>query len=182
MILQARDLAQVSLAGLPDRWRHTIGVARRAEDIAHAVSAVERDVLIAAAWLHDIGYSGAAHDVGFHPLDGARYLDRHGWPRRVSALVAHHSGASFIAAEQGIDLPGEGYLDERSAVTDALLFADQTVGPTGERMPFEVRMARMLERHGSQSVNAVVQDRRGPYLRAALERVEHRLALHRDRG
>jgi HD superfamily phosphodiesterase len=32
------------------------------------------DLLEAAAWLHDIGYSPEIAVSGFHPLDGARYL------------------------------------------------------------------------------------------------------------
>ena len=55
---RARDLAQRLLADLPQRWQHTIGVARRAETALVTVgSAGEGEVLLAAAWLHDIGYA-----------------------------------------------------------------------------------------------------------------------------
>lgn len=50
----ARDLAQILLDGQTERWRHTIGVARRAEDLAGTVDD-EAEILISAAWLHDIG-------------------------------------------------------------------------------------------------------------------------------
>jgi len=33
---------------------------------------------------------------------GARHLDRSGFPARLVALVAHHSGARFEAAERGL--------------------------------------------------------------------------------
>jgi HD domain len=106
----ARDLAQILLDGQTERWRHTIGVARRAEGLADTVDGFDgaAEILISAAWLHDIGYSPAVHDTGFHPLDGARYLDRHHWPTRLSALVAHHSGACFVAAERGLTAALEG--------------------------------------------------------------------------
>lgn len=79
LICDARDLAQVLLVGMPRRWRNTIGVARQAENLVAILDAPQdREILVAAAWLHDIGYSEALRDSGFHPLDGARYLHHHG--------------------------------------------------------------------------------------------------------
>ena len=98
LILNARDLAQTLLVDEPERWRHSVGVARQAERLASAVpGATQVQVLIAAAWLHDIGYAKALHDTGFHPLDGALHLRRLKWPDRIAALVAHHSEASCVA-------------------------------------------------------------------------------------
>src|SRR6266508_2813515 len=98
---EARDVAQAVLSGLPSRWRHTVGVARCAEELAATLDADDGEQLVAAAWLHDIGYAEDLVDTGFHPLDGARFLDRHRWPSRISALVAHHSGAAFVATARG---------------------------------------------------------------------------------
>jgi HD domain-containing protein len=83
----ASMLAQYLLEPLPDRWLHTVAVALRAHQLAVTVNPIDRPVLLAAAWLHDIGYSPLVQDTGFHPLDGARYLEQHGWPGRVAALV-----------------------------------------------------------------------------------------------
>lgn len=174
----ARDLAQILLDGQTERWRHTIGVARRAEDLGGTVDD-EAEILISAAWLHDIGYSPAVHDTGFHPLDGARYLDRHRWPTQLSALVAHHSGARFVAAvldsRRGLPTALDGYPREESAVSDALTYADQTVGPAGRRMTLQERATDMLDRHGPDSPNAQVHDVRWPYLVEVADRVERRL-------
>jgi predicted HD phosphohydrolase len=211
----ARDLAQILLDGQTERWRHTIGVARRAEDLAGTVDG-EAEILISAAWLHDIGYSPAVHDTGFHPLDGARYLDRHRWPMRLCALVAHHSGARFVAAvldsrrgragtaeraseaskhsgavqaalearsprehsehqQSGPATALDAYPREESAVSDALTYADQTVGPAGRRMTLAERVTDMLNRHGPDSPNAQAHDLRWPYLVKVADRVERRL-------
>jgi putative nucleotidyltransferase with HDIG domain len=88
----AARLAEGMLAqSLPRRWRHTESAARRAEWVARALS-LSAD-LIAAAWLHDVGYApGLAHSR-FHPLDGARYLRRIGMDESVVSLVAYHSCA-----------------------------------------------------------------------------------------
>lgn len=50
-------------------------VASRADEIGYVVSE-DTDVLVAAAWLRDIGYAPEVVDTGFHPLDGARWLRR----------------------------------------------------------------------------------------------------------
>jgi hypothetical protein len=52
----------------------------------------------------------------------------------VCGLVAHPSGSSFLADALGFSEPFIRYPDERSAVSDALTYADQTVGIRGERL------------------------------------------------
>lgn len=92
------------------RWHHSCAVAARAGEAAGTVPAPQRAVLLAAAWLHDIGYAPGVRDTGFHPLDGARYLRAHHWPEPIPTLVAHHSGARYVipfSAAAGADLLGE---------------------------------------------------------------------------
>lgn len=102
LVDDARDLAEQLLAGTGSRWQHTQAVARRAEYAADAVPADDRPVLVAAAWLHDVGYAALLHRCGFHPLDAAWFLQDRDWPPSVVGLVAHHSGARFVAAVRGL--------------------------------------------------------------------------------
>lgn len=173
LVRTARAVAEEVLDG--DRLRHSAGVAARAVELTAAVPPPLAETLVAAAWLHDIGYGPAAVETGFHPLDGARLLERLGWPTRITGLVANHSGAGFVAERLGLAGALARYPDERSALSEALTYADQTTGPTGQRLPIRLRIANMLARHGSDSVNARVHARRGPYLLALAERVEYRL-------
>lgn len=175
LIRDARELAQTLLGELPERWRHSVGVARQAERVAATVSGeAEAGLLVAAAWLHDIGYAEAIRDSGFHPLDGGLHLRRLGWPARVAGLVAHHSEALCVAEVRGLaDRLGE-FAREHGPVADALTYADQTVGPNGRLMGVEQRIDDMLRRHGPDSPNAVAHARRSPLLRAAVQRVEQR--------
>jgi putative nucleotidyltransferase with HDIG domain len=169
------QLTAARLVGpLGDRWLHTVGVARCAAELAE-VLCLEADELVAAAWLHDIGYARAAAVTGFHPLDGARYLAEQLWPMRIAGLVAHHSGARFVAAARGLDRALAAYPDEGGRMADALTYADQTVGVTGERLTVGERRAEMLRRHGAESWNAKVDHLRAPHLRAAVARIEHEL-------
>ncbi|MFD7658138.1 HD domain-containing protein [Actinosynnema sp. NPDC059797] len=172
---RARDLAAELLGSSGNRWRHTAAVAERAVELAVTVAEVDRDLLVAAAWLHDIGYAPPVVDTGFHPLDGARRLDRTGWPRRIAALVAHHSGAGFVADVLGLGGLLDAYPREAGPVADALTYADQTVDDLGRRVSVRDRLAGVLERHGPDSPNARAHHLREPHLLAVAERVEARL-------
>ena len=177
LVRNARDLARRLLRRpLPQRWLHTQGVANRAAELAGTVRKKDRPVLIAAAWLHDIGYAPDIQETGFHPLDGAMYLSRHGWDDRLVALVAHHSGSRFVAQERGFGAMMTEFNFEDSPVSDALTYADQTVGPHGRRMTVPYRIAEAITRHGPDSPNARARVDRVPYLLAAAERVEQRHA------
>jgi putative nucleotidyltransferase with HDIG domain len=178
-VADARGLAKFVLRNLPERWQHTVSVAARATQVASTVQHNDRATLVAAAWLHDIGYAGPLRDTGFHPVDGARFLDRYGWPARISALVAHHSGARFVARVRGLEAELDRYHHEESAVSDALTYADQTTGPHGERLPIKARLAEVLRRHGPASPQAIVHHQRAPYLLAVAERVERRRSAGR---
>ncbi|MEU4594944.1 HD domain-containing protein [Micromonospora aurantiaca (nom. illeg.)] len=81
----AKDLAG-SLLDSPKmarRWTHVQGVGRRATELTSTVAPADRDLLVAAAWLHDVGYAPDLVDTGLHSLDGARYLRRNGYPLRL---------------------------------------------------------------------------------------------------
>ncbi|MBO3741245.1 HD domain-containing protein [Actinoplanes flavus] len=171
----ARLVAGSLIGDSGDRWRHTAGVARRAAGLAARLG-LDPDVLVAAAWLHDIGYAEPIALTGFHPLDGAVHLSDEGWPARIAGLVAYHSGARFVGAARGLAGQLAAFPDERSLMADALTYADQTVGPTGLRVDPEARYTEMLHRHGPCSWNAAVDADRRPHLRATAARVEHLLA------
>jgi HD domain len=145
---KASSHAASLLEPLGNRWAHVQAVAEQAGRIAPAVlPADEREILVAAAWLHDIGYAPALVTTGLHPLDGARHLEALGVDRRLCCLVAHHSGATFEAEERGYAAGLGAFEREDSPVVDALVYADMTTGPAGQRLTFEARIAEILERY-----------------------------------
>jgi hypothetical protein len=180
LVASASRLATTLLHAQPDRLRHTAGVARRAGELTPAVPPGQLRLVIAAAWLHDIGYSTLIADTGFHPLDGAVYLRQHGWPEALVALVAHHSGAQIVADSIGLGPVLRQFRIADTDVADVLTYADQTTGLHGERLPIQERMADMLRRHGPNSPQARVHHERGPYLLAIADRVEARLRTARS--
>lgn len=164
---------------LPTRWAHTCGVAGRAEQIAPAFDPGQRDVLVAAAWLHDIGYATALTATGMHQIDGARYLVGRGVPFRVCALVAHHAGAAAVAELVGLADALAVFDDEQGPVRDALWYCDMTTGPDGRAMTFGERMAELRRRRSADDpvVRALAVNE--PERAAAVGRTEQRL---RDAG
>jgi putative nucleotidyltransferase with HDIG domain len=175
MVAIAADLTQHILDSDPDRLAHSKAVARRAEFLTLTVEPECAALLVAAAWLHDIGYAPRLRDTGFHPIDGARHLQTIGWPPAICNLVAHHSGARFVASILHLDRQLEAYPFSQDAVSDALTVADQTIGPKGQAMTLDERMSDMLKRHGPDSPNALAHPQREPYIRAAAMRVAARL-------
>jgi hypothetical protein len=170
--LSAQHLADV----LPRRWQHVQAVAARAEEIA-SLPDLDPEELVAAAWLHDIGYAPHLARTGFHPLDGARYLSRLGdiLPR-VCALVAHHSCAVIEAEERGLrrELLHE-FAYERSATADALWYADMTTGPDGQRFHVVDRLAEIRLRYGPDHLVTRFINRAQPEIVGAVERTEARI-------
>ncbi|MEU1281113.1 HD domain-containing protein [Streptomyces sp. NPDC005805] len=172
----AAELAELLLAPLGSRWLHTQAVAARAGQASVAVPERDRELLVAAAWLHDLGYAPELRDTGFHPIDGARYLESLGAPARLVCLVAHHSGAVYEAEQRGLTAELDVYEREDSPVLDALIYADMTTGPAGQSFDFDRRVDEILERYapGSEVHNAISKAR--PYLGAAVERTRACLA------
>ena len=58
-VKEAKELAERLLSGNRERLAHSAAVAHRAEFLAVGVTPARRAELVAAAWLHDIGYSEA---------------------------------------------------------------------------------------------------------------------------
>ena len=172
----AAELAESLLPPLGNRWLHTQAVAARASEASAAVAEEDRDLLVAAAWLHDIGYAPELRDTGFHPLDGARHLESLGAPSRLVCLVAHHSGAVYEAEQRGLTAELDVYEREDSSVLDALIYADMTTGPAGQSFDFDHRIDEILARYepDSEVHNAISKAR--PYLGAAVARTRSRLA------
>lgn len=98
----ARTIGERRLAPLGGRWVHSQAVGRLAVEVAEALSlgSSDREMLVAAAYLHDVGYDAELAVTGFHPLDGARWLRSLG-EVRLAGLVAHHSGGTAEGSGDG---------------------------------------------------------------------------------
>jgi len=80
LLNQAAKCAENFLSPLGKRWLHVQGVAQRAHYISQVLNPDDATYLVAAAYLHDIGYAPALKRTGFHPLDGASVILGIFWP------------------------------------------------------------------------------------------------------
>ena len=167
--------AETLISPLGNRWKHVQGVVAQAHQIAHIFQEDEQQYLIAATYLHDIGYAPSLQKTGFHPLDGAYYLSLQRKDRLVS-LVAYHSEAQFEADLRGLTPELSSFPREYSAVADALTYCDMTTNAIGSRVSFQERIDDILARYGSEDLAAQAIRRAVPFLSLAVERTQQLLS------
>ena len=132
LITRAKDVTELELASMSGRLAHVRGVAATAAKVASSLLRDQHDEVVAAAWLHDVGYGPRVRNSGFHPLDGAAFLRSEGFPDVVSSLVAFHSGASEEVDERGLKESLSRFTPPPTDLLDVLTYADMTTGPTGD--------------------------------------------------
>jgi hypothetical protein len=171
----ARDLLEVPL---PRRWDHVQGVADRARSLA-PILGNEAELLEAAAWLHDIGYSPEIAETGFHPLDGARYLrDVQQADHALCSLVANHSCAIIEAQERGLaDALSIEFPAPPENLNDALAYCDMTTTPTGDAVSVHERISEIKERYGPHDVVTRFIRKAEPQLVSSVVRTDQRIFL-----
>jgi hypothetical protein len=167
--------AEDRLSTLGSRWAHTQGVVARAQALLPSVPAPDWELLLAAAYMHDIGYAVDLRGSGFHPLDGARWLRARG-NERLACLVAHHSGARFEAEVRGLADALNAFPEERSPTADALSYCDLTTDPAGQEVTPAARLAEIDSRYGGNSDVARGMEAAAAELAALVARTEDRLA------
>jgi HD superfamily phosphodiesterase len=177
LITRAKDVAEAELASMRGRLAHVSGVAITADKVVHSLLNDRCDEVVAAAWLHDVGYGPRVRDCGFHPLDGAVFLRSQGFPDVVASLVAFHSGAAKEADERGLAGALSQFAPAPNDLLEILTYADMTTGPAGETVTVEARIAEILDRYplGNPVYRAV--SRSAPELKAAVRRIENQLEL-----
>ncbi|GAB7190959.1 hypothetical protein NUM3379_16660 [Kineococcus sp. NUM-3379] len=175
-VATARALAEEHLAeALPRRWQHSQVVAATAADYAARLD-LDPDVVVAAAWLHDVGYAPPLVDTGFHPLDGAALLARSGWTDEVVNLVAHHSCADVEAERRGLGDVMRRYPDTPGAARDVLWASDATTGPDGQRLSVAERVLEVVQRYEPADLVSECMVHIAPQLAMAVQRTSQRIA------
>lgn len=162
------------LEALPQRRAHLLAAGSKAEEVAGVLDDEDRGVLIAAAYLHDVGYAPALVRTGAHQLDGGRWLSSLGL-HRLAALVAHHSGARFEMELRGLNHLLVDFGREAGEIDDALTYCDLTTGPQGDDVSAVERLAEVRCRYAPDSVVVRALDAAEPELLAAVARTQARL-------
>ena len=173
----AEEQAATLLSPLGNRWLHVQGVAEKARDVSKTFNESDSTYLIAAAYLHDIGYAPSLKKTGFHPLDGACYLQSCG-QNRLASLVAHHSEAQFEAHLRGLLTELNIFPRQCSPLSDALTYCDITTSPIGQAITFQERIADIFARYGDADIVSQAIHQAVPSLSLAVERTQRKLNTH----
>lgn len=173
---RARQLGDDLMSGLEPRWSHVRAVASQVEQLSLGLSHPDRDAVLAAAWLHDIGYAQDLAVTSMHALDGARYLQQQGWTATVCSLVAFHTGATYEAEERELSESLAMFAPPPAHLLDILTAADVTSGPSGAVVTAEGRVAEILERYDAENPVHRAVRRSAPELVAAVARTQRRIA------
>jgi hypothetical protein len=175
LITRAKDVAEAELASMSGRLAHVNGVAATADKVAKSLMHDGRIEVVAAAWLHDVGYGPRVRESGFHPIDGAAFLRLQGFPDVVTSLVAFHSGAAEEADERGLAESLHRFTPPPIDLLDILTYADMMTGPAGQPVTVEVRIAEILDRYSSDDPVYRAVSRSATQLEAAVGRIEDQL-------
>ena len=152
------------------------GWPRRAQALA-PILGVDADLLEAAAWLHDVGYSPKLVETGFHPLERAGYLrDVHHARPVLCSLVGHHSYAVIEAEDRGLadDLSRE-FPPANTVLTDALAYCDMTRDRDGDLVSVDDRLTEIRKRYGPEGPATRFMYKAEPCLISSVRRTNHRL-------
>lgn len=179
LALRARAVAEDRLVSLPRRWAHVQGVASRAAEVTSSLGCPSAEEIVAAAWLHDVGYADSIAMSGFHPVDGARFARGEGFPESVVSLIAYHTGAEEEAAQRGLSASLAAFGAPAAEALDVVTFCDLTTSVDGALTDAHARIAEILDRYepGDPVHRAVSAS--APRLLASVSRVESRLAAAR---
>lgn len=147
----AEWLARQFLGDLPARIAHVAAVARRGAAIGPLVAGRDVEVLVAACWLHDIGYGSDLAGSTLHNVNGAAFLRGIG-EERFAGLVAYHSAGPEEARLRGMEAELQVYVDESSPVSQALTYCDLTTAADGSVVSLDERLADVCDRYGPEHV------------------------------
>jgi putative nucleotidyltransferase with HDIG domain len=165
---------------LPRRWLHVRAVAGAAKRVA-ARCDLDAELLVASAWLHDLGYLSDHAVSGLHALDGARVVDRLGFPSTVVSLVAYHSLAIVEADLRGLgDVLRSEFDPPDQQLANALCYCDMVTGPSGLKVTVEERLAEIRQRYGAGDVVTSFVDAAEYELIETVRQVEARLAVAKN--
>jgi hypothetical protein len=117
MTLESWAKAQTErlIAPLGDRWTHVQAAADKARRVGAVLPAEDADLLVAAALLHNVGHAPSLNRLGFHAVDGARFLRAQGQERlarlvlqpQFSALLLVVGASSGGLVASSPERPGE---------------------------------------------------------------------------
>jgi hypothetical protein len=170
----ARKVARHILAHQRFRWAHTQGVVRLVSQSLAVVALEERSLVLAAAYVHDLGHARPLRVTGCHALDGAMYVRAAGY-LQLASMVAQHSGARCEATLRGLESEMSAFPFMQSSALDLLTYSDLMTDHRGYRCSVDERLEGVAIRYGNDHILTRSLRLAEPELRENVSRVESRL-------
>jgi hypothetical protein len=172
-VLWAQAAARQILGREVSRWAHTLGVVRQVKESLAMLPSEERSLVVAAAYVHDLGHDPCLRVTGCHALDGAMYVRKMGHPQ-VAAMVAQHSGARYEARLRGLAGQMSQFTFAGSSALDLLTYSDLMTDHRGQECSVEERLEGLAVRYGTDHIVTRAVQLAEPELRESVSRVESR--------
>ncbi len=153
---QVKEFIRSCLADNSARIAHVLEIARRVRSSGEllGLKPFELDLAECAALLHDIGYWKPIALTGFHPIDGARFLEQQ-QESELAKLIVGHS----CSPEEG-ELSGfPGIKQDDSLVAKLITYWDVQVKQGGYVVSYEERLAEIINRYGDTSIIGIANIR-----------------------
>lgn len=156
----AIDLVDSFLSDTTTKYEHTYGVysnvLKNIRKYCNHITFSEKNHLIQASLLHDLGYSDRLNKVDFHPVDGFNYLKESGFDDTVYKLVLYHSYSDVLCMQTRPSLYHY-YIEntltsKEKELLDILSLSDFTSDVEGTPVSLRERLEGILERHGNSDV------------------------------
>lgn len=143
-----------------DRLLHTMRVVEKVETLSelYNLTAEDKQILVKAAELHDIGYSEKVIRTGFHPLDGYLYL-KNKVDIHVAITVLLHSLSEELIKYQLEEVQAMFFKEYQvikdigsinQLYIDIISMADMIVDSHGSECTAEERYNDIVERYGKE--------------------------------
>lgn len=152
----AKGLCYAKLEKNPDILNHTLGVVHNCRNLikVHSLSKQDAELLLTAAYLHDIGHSEDINVTGFYQFDAYKHLLFSGWDLEVCSLVLHHSEARYYPHQKDPEIQSafKKALPKRlEEVYKLLNLADMTSNSRGEHVSFKERFLDIKNNYGANN-------------------------------
>jgi hypothetical protein len=180
-LLWAQAVAQQILGRESFRWAHTLGVVRLVKESLAMVPREERSVVLAAAYVHDLGHVRRLKVTRCHALDGAMYVWGAGH-QQLAAMVAQHSGARYEARLRGLGREMTAFPLADSSALDLLTYSDLKMDHYGRRCSVDERLEGIAIRYGKDHIVTRALQLAESELRQSVFRVESWLRAEANRS
>lgn len=169
---QVTKFVEESLSDNPQRVLHILKIAHQVREsaIKLGLKGADLDFADCAALLHDIGYWKPIAITGFHPIDGARFLEQQGEHNLASLIVGHS-----CSVEEGELLGFTEIKFSSDIIAKLITYWDVQVKQGGEVVSYKERFTDIISRYGADSIVGKANIKAKPRIEKIIKEIDEML-------